>query len=185
MKKTIRICCTFILLAGLLLGCGGPKADVSIFIMPSAGIDSSHVERLENALQQRMRDSLTVSVTGSPFFNEQKLLIEVAAGDNAIIIVPLEPFQRYAGQEGGVALEQWFDAADYPDGVTESYTFDWVNGEHQIIDSKLQLYGIPVHESPWFKDADITLSEPLYAMVLPREKTKDNGIAALQKIMAQ
>ncbi len=134
------------MLVMFIAGCGGPKPDVSIFIMANSGILSG--EKLQASLQEKIGQAPTVGVTVAPMFSLEKLVVEVAAGGHGVIIVPKEQFETYGKQGGFVSLDDTFNPDDYPEAVLEAE----INENNKIRKEK-HLYGLPMHKMKWFKDA--------------------------------
>lgn len=135
----------FLLLA-LLSACGGPKADVSIFIITQPpGLDTQKVDGIKDALQEQMGEK-TLDVVVSPIFSMEKLIVELAAGGHGVLIVSEEQFKAFANEGAFQPLDDTFDPAQYPEGVVDMTIKD---GEtEQIVNG---LYGIPVEQTDWFQ----------------------------------
>lgn len=179
MKKHRLICALVLLLAAVLAGCGGPKADVSIFLMTNGGTAQDTTSKLAQALQAKLGEKPTIAVSGSPIFSMEKLIVEVAAADHSIIIIPEEQFQMLVKQGGTTPLEGAFDASRYPGGVLE------VPADPNKPDAKPEkhLYGVPVSDAKLLRDAGYKGKETLYAFVHPRAPHMEQAIQALKAIV--
>ncbi|MGG2196304.1 hypothetical protein [Paenibacillus validus] len=145
----------------LLAGCGGggTKADVPIFIMSSTSMPGGAAEKLEAALVSKVGEAPTVAVAVSPMFSLEKMIIEVAAAGNGILVLPGDQFRGLGKQGGYVPLDELAKAEDFPDGVLELP----VDGNP---DGKLEkhLFGIPVEKTTWFADLGLS-GQDLYAFI--------------------
>lgn len=56
------------LLLLVLMGCGAPKADVPIFMMPANGLPAGAADKLKASLQAKVGDKPTIEINGSPIF---------------------------------------------------------------------------------------------------------------------
>jgi ABC-type glycerol-3-phosphate transport system substrate-binding protein len=163
MKRFVAMI-TLIALGSLaLVGCGGPKPDVAIFMMGKNGIPSEFSLKLEQSLKKKLGETPTISLNASPIFSQEKLIIELAAGDNGIMIVAADTFQMIAQQGGVVNLDNLFNPADYPSGVVEvAADPSKPNGPKEK-----HLYGIPISKAKWMQDEGYQ-GEELIAFILPR-----------------
>ena len=89
----------------MLTGCGGPKPDVSIFIMGSNGFPSEAGDKLEASLKSKVGEVPTVKINTSPIFSMEKMIVELAAGGNGIFILAEEQFKSLSNQAGFVSLD--------------------------------------------------------------------------------
>jgi len=173
------VCAAFgVLLLTVLAGCGGSKTDVPIFLMPGGGMSPETAKQLEASLQGMVGETPTVSVNASPIFNLQKLIVEVAAGGDGIVIVPKEQFDTFARQGSLVILDDLFDPAAYPGGIVTP------DPDPKRPDVKLEkhLYGVPVQQAKWLQDAGYK-GEALYAFVHPRAPKVNEAKQVLQTIL--
>lgn len=170
MRRTISI---VLLLAALLLSaCGGPKADVLIFLMSANGMTGEQAGLLEESLQKKLGEKPTVQINASPIFNMQKMVVELAAGGNSIIIIPEDQFKAFAAQGSYISLDDTIDPKLYPEGVIA----DAESGEEH-------LFGIPLHEVKWFKDAGYAGKE-IYAFI-PLNATNVENAKKVMKAMIE
>lgn len=158
MRKGSWLILAFVLM--LLAGCGGgPKADVPIFMMSASGIPNEAAGKLETALVSKVGEAPTVTVSASPMFSLEKMIVEIAAGGNGILVVPGDQFHGLSKQGGFVPLDDVAKAEDFPEGVLELP----VDGKP---DAKLEkhLYGIPVEKTKWFTELGLN-GKDLYAFI--------------------
>jgi ABC-type glycerol-3-phosphate transport system substrate-binding protein len=161
----------------LLAGCGGPKADVPIFMMSTTGIPSEVGDKLEADLQAKLGQAPTIKIQTTPIFSMEKLIVEIAAGDNGIIVVPTEQFKALGQQGGYVSLDGVAKAEDYPGGVLDM-PLDGKTGA-----TEKHLYGIPLEKTKWFIDLKLN-GKDLIAFVPANAKKQDLVMQAL-KIIAE
>ncbi|GIP34371.1 hypothetical protein [Paenibacillus sp. J2TS4] len=160
-----------------LSACGrGPKADVNIFILPPGGMDSSVTEALEDSIRESVGEAATVDVFSSPIFDLQKLMVEVAAGDNDIMVLPAEQFTSFARQGGLPGMDHLFNPEDYPEGVLEA-----PNDEGTLVKN---LYGVPVSGTQWLQSVGYKGTE-MIAFIHPRATDKDKAELVMKKIMEE
>jgi ABC-type glycerol-3-phosphate transport system substrate-binding protein len=158
-----------------LAGCGGgPKPDVAIFMMSSKGIPNEVGDKLQQWLHGKLGETPTVRVLTTPMFSMEKLIVEIAAGDNGVIVVPTEQFKAIGQQGGYVVLDDLAKAEDFPGGVLEIDE----NG------TKLKhLYGIPLEETKWFKETNLN-GKDLIAFIPVNAPNKEKAIQVM-KLIAQ
>jgi ABC-type glycerol-3-phosphate transport system substrate-binding protein len=180
MKFGFKIMLTLLLSSIVLAGCGGPKADVPMFIMGDKGFPTAFIEKLESTLQQRLGAVPTIKLNGSAIFSMEKLVVELAAGGNGIMIISEDQFQGIAAQGGGIPLDSMFDPKDYPTGVVEtlvdSQKPDGLKAKH--------LYGIPLSQTSWLKDTGYAGKE-LFAIIHPRAPNLEAAKQVLKVISAK
>ncbi|MBP1962429.1 hypothetical protein [Paenibacillus aceris] len=128
----------------MLAGCGGPKPDVSIFVMGQNGFPSDAGEKLEASLKSKIGEVPTVKLNTSPIFSMEKMIVELAAGGNGIFILADEQFKSLSNQAGFVSLDETIKPEDYPDGVIE------ITEEGKP--AQKHLYGIPLAGNKWMKE---------------------------------
>ena len=179
MGKRLLMIALIVLLILPVLGCGRPRADVPIFMMSEGGSQADASASLQASLETLVGASPTVSLNISPMFSLDKLMVEIAAGDNAIMIIPEAQFQSFARQGGLVILDDLFNAADYPKGVIEAPV-----GSSKEEKIEKHLYGVPVKESKWIKDSGYRGGD-LYAFVHPRAKNLEMGKQVLKILMGK
>ncbi|SDC00569.1 hypothetical protein SAMN02799630_02404 [Paenibacillus sp. UNCCL117] len=172
-----------VLLVLVLAGCGGgPKEDVPIFMMSKTGIPGEVAEKLEKALIAKVGETPTVAISASPMFSMDKMIVEIAAGGNGILIIPGEQFHGMSKQGGFVPLDDVANPADFPDGVLELP----VEEEGKPADKsnpKLEkhLYGIPMEHTKWFKELELN-GKDLYAFIPQNAKDIEKAKQVLKHI---
>lgn len=164
-KKKISLALVLMIVVGLLAGCGGPKSDVPVFVMFPENSPFNKSEEMEASLKEKVGEQPTVEVFVSPMFNMDKLIVELAAGENGLFIVPKQQFDAFASQEGYISLDDTFKKADYPAGVYKDV-----------------LYGVPVTNTKWLKDLGYKGGEVM-AFVPFRAKDKEKSKQVLKAIM--
>ncbi|GIP38788.1 hypothetical protein J31TS4_20680 [Paenibacillus sp. J31TS4] len=168
--------CAAVLVLMLAAGCGGgPKADVSVFLMPPKGMLPEQAEKLEASLKEKLGDSPTVQVNSKPIYDDQILLVEVAAGEHGVLIIPERQFKGFGQQGGMVALDDLFNPEDYPGGVLEAPVDDKGKLEKH-------LYGIPLAQKAWLQQVGYK-GEEVYAFIHPRAKNMEQAKKVLQAIV--
>ncbi|MEI7026023.1 hypothetical protein [Paenibacillus sp. y28] len=161
MRKNVKWLGAILLLLLVLSGCGGgPKSDVTVFVMPENGIVSDLTERLQQTLQSRLGESPTVTVNGSVIFSMEKLVVEIAAGGNGVLILPEDQLKAVLGQGGAVNLEGLLKKEDYPGGVREAV----ISSQQGVEERQTALFAVPMTESKWFKEAGYK-GNPMYAFI--------------------
>lgn len=110
---------TAILLMALVAGCGGPKADLTIFMSHEFPIPEENVAALQQELNDKLNGEYTVQIFASPLYNAQKIMLEYAAAGNGLIVLPREDVMKYSENGGNLALDEYFNPADYEEGVFE------------------------------------------------------------------
>lgn len=153
------------LLLGTVAACGN-KPDVSIFVMFPQHTIFSKQKELTAALQEKMGESPTVQFSISPIFDQQKMIIEMAAGPHGIFALPKAQYEGFLGQDGFVPLDDILDKEQYPEGVYED-----------------KLIAVPLHETKLLKDAGYTGGE-IFAFISERVKDKEKAKQVL-KVLAE
>ncbi|WP_010272383.1 hypothetical protein [Paenibacillus senegalensis] len=169
----------WLLLSGVILllaACGREKPDVSIFILPEAGLQADRAEVLQTTLQEELGETPTIAVHTSPIFDPQKLMVEVAAGDHGIIIISEDQFQLYAKNGGLMPLEEHFDPEVYPEGVLEVELLE-EEGKTDFL-----LVGIPLAEGAWLQSISYKGQE-MFAFIHPRAPDLEQSIEVLKRIV--
>lgn len=164
-KKKWSLAIVIVLIVSVLAGCGGPKSDVPVFVMFPENAPFNKSDEMEASLKDKVGETPTVSLFVSPMFSLDKLVVELAAGDNGLFIVPKQQFDIFASQEGYISLDDTFKKEDYPVGV--------YNGT---------LYGVPVTNTKWLKDLGYKGSEVI-AYIPFRAKDKEKSKQVLKAIM--
>lgn len=169
----------FVVLLGMMLtlmtACGGPKADVSVFIMGPNGFPSEAAEKMEVSLKAKVGEMPTVKLNTSPIFSMEKMIVELAAGGNGIFILGEEQFKGLSNQAGFVSLDNTINPADYPDGVIE------IKEEGKAAEK--HLYGIPLTGNKWMKEQGYE-GKGLFAFIPQNAPKMDEALKVL-KVIAQ
>ncbi|MFD0697378.1 hypothetical protein ACFQZT_25210 [Paenibacillus sp. GCM10027628] len=166
---------TMIALMVMLVGCGGLKPDVSIFVMGPNGFPSEMGAKLEAALKSKVGETPTVKLVTSPIFSMEKMIVELAAGENGIFVLPEEQFNALTKQAGFVSLDDAIKPEDYPNGVIAI-------GEEGKPAEK-HLYGIPLADNKWMKAQGFD-GKGLVAFI-PQNAEKINEAKQVLKIIAE
>ncbi|TVY07675.1 hypothetical protein [Paenibacillus cremeus] len=162
-----------LLLVVALAGCdNGPKADVSIFMMSSQGIPSEVGDKLGQSLQSKLGAAPTVRLNTTPIFSMDKMVVEIAAGENGILIIPGEQFKALGQQGGYVSLDDVAKPEDFPDGVLELTD----NGK-----TEKHLYGIPMEKTKWFTELNLN-GKNLFAFIPANAPDKEKAKQVLKQI---
>ncbi|MEC0225858.1 type 2 periplasmic-binding domain-containing protein [Paenibacillus alba] len=159
----------------LLAGCGGPKPDVSIFVMGQNGFPSEAAEKLEGSLKSKVGETPTVKLVSSPIFSLEKMIVELAAGGNGIFILAEDQFKSLSNQGGFVSLDETIKPEDYPDGVVEMKEEGKPTEKH--------LYGIPLAGNKWMKEQGFE-GKGLVAFI-PQNAPKLEEAKQVLKVIAQ
>lgn len=149
----------------VLAACGGPKADVSIFMMFPQNSPFNKQDELKKALQTKVGETPTTHIAISPVFDLTKMVVEIAGADHSIYVLPKEQFDGFKKEGGFVALDDILKKEDFPDGVYDG-----------------QLVGVPLKDSKLLKDAGYK-GEEVFAFIGVRAKDKEKAKQVL-KIMA-
>jgi ABC-type glycerol-3-phosphate transport system substrate-binding protein len=156
-----------------LSGCGGgPKPDVAVFMMSSKGIPTEVGDKLQQWLVGKVGEAPTLRVVTTPVFSMEKLVVEIAAGDNGIIVVPTEQFKAIGLQGGYVSLDGIAKPEDFPEGVMEQ-TADGKKETH--------LYGIPLENTKWFKELNLN-GKDLFAFIPVNAPNQEKAIEVMKHI---
>ncbi|MCZ8519386.1 MULTISPECIES: hypothetical protein [Paenibacillus] len=162
-----------LLLLVVLAGCGGgPKADVTIFMMSSKGIPSDVGDKLQGSLQAKLGTAPTVQVLATPVFSMEKMIVEIAAGDHGIHVLPGDQLEALKNQQAFIPLDDVAKPEDYPSGVFELEE----NGKKEK-----HLYVIPLEESAWFKELNLN-GKDLYAFVPVNAPDKEKAKQVMKQI---
>lgn len=158
-----------------LTACGGPKEDVSVFMMGPNGFPSEAAQKLEVSLKAKVGEVPTVKLNTSPIFSLEKMIVELAAGGNGIFILGEEQFKGLSNQAGFVSLDDLINPADYPEGVIEI--------KEEGKEAQKHLYGIPLTGNKWMKEQGFD-GKGLYAFI-PQNAPKMDEAKQVLKIIAQ
>ncbi|AOZ92080.1 hypothetical protein [Paenibacillus crassostreae] len=172
-----------ILLIGMALmvlaGCGKDNSSVSIFITDDF-LDPSEIrEPLTQKLQEKLGEEFNIKVSTSPIYNEQKILIEYAAREHEIFILPEDVMKLYAMDGTHVVLDQNFDAEKYPTGVFEAGVLD---SNTDDVAMETHLFAIPISEMKVFQDLNYT-REVMYATIPVSTDSMEDSIKLLKAMI--
>jgi hypothetical protein len=172
MRKKLMLLVCLLLVA--IAGCGGPKYDVNVYVLPSQGIPAEVSDKLDKGMKARVGETPSANLDGSPIYNPQLLLVKVTAGEYDILIIGKNDFLNYTMQGGAINLEDTFKKEDYPDGVAEAN----LSGNSEKPQLETHLYGIPMSKTKWMQEAGYR-GEEVYALIFPRAK----NIAAAKQVL--
>ncbi|MGG1514352.1 hypothetical protein ABE504_02990 [Paenibacillus oryzisoli] len=159
----------------VLSACGGPKVDVSVFVMGPNGFPTEAAEKMEASLKSKIGEVPSVKLNTSPIFSMEKMIVELAAGGNGIFILPEEQFKGLSSQAGFVSLDEVINPADYPSGVVEI--------QEEGKPAEKHLYGIPLEGNKWMKDQGYE-GKGLVAFI-PANAPKMDEAKQVLKVIAQ
>ncbi|SEB96814.1 hypothetical protein [Paenibacillus sp. GP183] len=174
MKVNLKLALWVMILMVLLAGCGGPKADVTIFMMGPQGIPSDGAQKLQSSLAAKVGAVPTIVLNASPMFSVEKMIVEIAAGENGILIIPEDQFRNLGKQGGYVPLDDIIKPEDYPTGIME-ITDQGKTEKH--------LYGIPLEDTKWMKEQNMN-GKGLFAFI-PQNAKKQAEAKQVLKIIAE
>ncbi|MCQ4086863.1 hypothetical protein [Saccharibacillus sp. JS10] len=160
----------------LLAGCGKEEGTL-IFMSDKASSNREGIDTIQEKLTAEVPD-LKAEFNYSPLFDLNKVLVEYVGGDNSIVILPTDTIKVYGKDGGHIPLDDYFDQADYPDGVFESGVLK--DGEQDAVMEK-HLFGIPVKDMKMFQDAGYT-PDNMLACVLVTAPDREVAIKVLQKL---
>jgi hypothetical protein len=174
MKMNLKPALWIVLLIVLLAGCGGPKVDVTIFMMGPQGFPSEAAQKLESSLAAKVGAVPTIVIHASPMFSLEKMIVEVAAGENGILILPEEQFRNLGKQGGYVPLDDVIKPENYPAGILE------ITDQGK---TEKRLYGIPLEDTKWMKEQNMN-GKGLFAFI-PQNAKKQAEAKQVLKIIAE
>ncbi|WP_229749994.1 hypothetical protein [Paenibacillus nasutitermitis] len=146
---------------------------MTVFIMPKEYLPDGVTTKVQEKLTEKFGEDKKIVINASPMYNDQKLIVEIAAGGNGVLILPKETLVNMIKQGPAVQLDEWFDAAAYPEGVMESEI-----GDSKNLKLVKGLFAIPV-EKTIFKDAGY--NEPDMLMIIPANAPDQELSAAVMK----
>ena len=171
-----------LLMVGLLAGCGGqPSKDpnqVKVFIMGSEGFPQEMADQIQQKLQQKLGSSLTVTVSTTPVYSPEKMVLEYVDRMDDIIILPENDMKSYATSGGHLVLDQDFNAKTYAKGVTKGAANE---EDTDPAKQKEHLFAIPVNQMSVFKEIGYTKGD-LYATV-PIFANHDKAVQVLKAMI--
>lgn len=165
----------------MLAGCGKDDAGVSIFITDSF-LDPSEIrEPLQQKLQEKVGEDLKVKVSASAIYNAQKILIEYAAKEHDIFILPEDAMKLYAEQGTHVVLDSYFDSEKYPTGVFEGGVTDEDTDE---VTQETHLFAIPISQMKVFQDLKYT-TEGMFATIPISTDSLEDSVKVLKAMIGE
>ncbi|WP_046215483.1 hypothetical protein [Paenibacillus wulumuqiensis] len=171
-----------LLLVGLLAGCGGNQQkdpnQVKVFIMGTEGFPQEMAQQIQQKIQQKLGSSLTVTVSTTPVYSPEKLVLEYVDHMDDIIILPENDMKSYAASGGHLVLDQDFDAKTYAKGVTKGAANE---EDTDPAKQKEHLFAIPVNQMAVFKEIGYT-KDDLYATI-PLFANHDNAVKVLKAMI--
>jgi ABC-type glycerol-3-phosphate transport system substrate-binding protein len=178
--KSVLIMIIAILALTALSACGGSKSDVDVFIMPKTTLPNNAAVDIQKSLRAKLGTDKTIVVTGSPIYNIQKMMLEYAAGEHDVFVLPKADFLTLVKEGGAIPLDDAFDPASYPEGVMDGM----VTNEDNTEAVEKHLFGIPLDGSKMFKDIGYDAArEELYIIVFVRAKDKDYAKQVVKEIV--
>ncbi len=167
----------------LLAGCGGSTesaADpnhVQIFIMGKDGFPQEYADQIGKNLQQKLGNNMTVTVSTTPVYSAEKLVLEYVDRTDDIVILPEADMKGYAVNGGHMVLDKDFDTKKYKDGVTKgAANVDDTDPAKQTE----HLFAIPVSQMSSFKAIGYTGND-LYATI-PIFANHDKAVKVLKAL---
>lgn len=165
--RWLLICSSIVMLAG----CGKDEAGVSIFITDNV-VDATNIrEPLEKSIQEKVGEDLKVEISTAGIYNEQKILIEYAAREHEIVILPEGVTKVYAQQGTHIALDPYFDSATYPTGFFEGGV---TNEDTDEVIQEKHLFAIPISEMKVFQDLGYTTEGMLATIPISTDSVEDS-----------
>lgn len=161
----------------LLAGCGKEDGVLIFMSDEQAALSREGIDVIQEQLAVDLPDT-KVEFNYSAMHNVQKVLVEYAAGGNSIMILPEDMVKLYGKDGAHLVLDDYFDKADYPDGVFESGILK--DGEKDAVLEE-HLFGIPVKDMKMFQDAGY-VPENMLACVLVNAEDQEAAIKILQKL---
>lgn len=185
MKAWVKgiVCALAISMIAILAGCGGSTesaADpnhVQIFIMGKDGFPQEFADQIGKNLQQKLGNNMTVTVSTTPVYSPEKLVLEYVDRTDDIVILPEADMKGYAVNGGHMVLDKDFDATKYKDGVTKgAANVDDTDPAKQ----KEHLFAIPVSQMSSFKAIGYK-ADDLYATI-PIFANHDKAVKVLKAL---
>lgn len=166
-----RMVVMLIMIAVWTAGCGGPKADVKMFLIVHNGMDQGKLVELNDKLAAVAGDAASIEFNASPVFSQEKLIVELAAGENSIVIVPKQEFDDLTKLNGFMNLDEIASPEHFPQGVVENTE---IHEKH--------LYAIPLNEVEWFAQGKY-VNEEVYAFI--PVNLKEERIAKAKQVLGK
>lgn len=137
---------TLLSIIALITGCGGSKADLTIFMSHEYSIPEEQVSALEQEINDKLNGEYTVQIFSSPIYNAQKILLEYAAAENGLLVLPLQDVKQYAQNGGNLALDEYINPADYEEGVFEGMSMKKIDNNKFEENNGTFLFGLPTEK---------------------------------------
>lgn len=168
-------------LIAIVTGCGSAEKkdpnQVKVFIMGTEGFPQEYADQIKENLQQKLGDQLTVTVTTTPVYSAEKLVLEYVDHLDDIIILPEDDMKAYAVNGGHIVLDHDFNAKTYAKGVTKgAVSQEDTDPEKQ----QEHLFAIPVSQMSAFQSIGYTRDD-LYATI-PIFANQEQAVKALKAL---
>lgn len=183
-RLSLLLLTTLVLIPVLMAGCGGkPKQDVVVFMMGSSGFPAEIVTKIENSLKDKVGEEVSLSINASPMYSSQKLVVEVAAGGNGLLILPEKEFRNFAGQNALISLDDLARTDDFPVGIEEAVIEQENKKEEPKPEPRKEkhLYAIPLDSTKWFRENELS-GLNLYAMIPVNAPDIEKAKVVMRKI---
>lgn len=173
-----------VLLVAVMTGCGGPKADLTIFMSHEYSLPEEKVTALQDEINDKLNGEYTVKINASPIYNMQKIMLEYAAAGNGLIVLPKDDIKKYSENGGHVALDEYLDPAAYEEGVFEGQLvtktsegkFEEKNGKY--------LFGLPSDKLPLMEKYGL-VDKQWYVAVPSTTPSVELSVKVLKLLMEQ
>ncbi|MVO98954.1 hypothetical protein [Paenibacillus lutrae] len=185
-KRWLPAALLLLLITVLAAGCGKDeaKADVSVFFMNKEGTSTENAVKLQESLIALVGPAPSISISTSPIFSAEKMIVELGYGGHGIFILPEEQFKNFAKSGSFLSLDEHFKPEDYSEGIVEA---EIQPPDGQKVDKNAppkmekHLYGIPLKHSKWFKDNGFNGSG-LVAFMAENSRNPELSLEVLKKI---
>jgi ABC-type glycerol-3-phosphate transport system substrate-binding protein len=147
----------------VIAGCGGPKEDLTIFVMGPQGVPAEVGDKLEASLVAKLGPTPTIGLNTSPMFSMEKMIVEIAAGENGIIVLGEEQWKALGNQGGYVSLDDVVNPDEHKDGVLT------ITEEGK---SETHVYGIHLVDTKWMKELELN-GKGLFAFIPANAKNME------------
>ena len=104
-------------------------------------------------MNEKLNGEFTVDVISAPLYSAPKVMLEYAAGENGIVVLPYKDIKNYTENGGHFPLDDHFDKAQDEEGVMDGYWVEEVEGakkkEEKFVDHPGEyLYALPTVKLP-------------------------------------
>lgn len=137
-----------VLLVAVMTGCGGPKADLTIFMSHEFTLPEDSVTALQDEINDKLNGEYIVKINASPLYNMQKIMIEYAAAGNGLMVLPKDDIKKYSENGGNLALDEYLDPATYEEGVFEGLSVTKTSDDKFEEKNGKYLFGLPTDKLP-------------------------------------